>query len=271
MERISLEKVFVTPEMAKGFLSTNQQNRRISEVVLGRYVNDIKNGRWVENTGEAIKISKTGKLLDGQHRLMAIVKSNTSIWLHVIYNLDDAIFDVIDTGKSRNASDCFRISGIKNCDQIPSIISFFNSLEKGYRNHAKKNNSATNHELLIQYENDPEFWQKVFKQTSIWYGGFSQVLQPSFIGGFYCHFAKLNEEKAFEFIDQLSMGTNIHPIVNQLRKKLIQDRLSPRKMPISLKIALTIRAWNYFVTNSPIRQLKYNTVQDEFPTALSGK
>lgn len=271
MERISLENMLVTPEIAKGFLATNSENRRISDVLLGRYVNEMKNGRWVENTGEAIKISKTGKLLDGQHRLMAIIKANNPIWLNVIYNLEDAIFDVIDTGKSRNASDCFKIAGIKNGNSIPSIILFFNTLEKGYKNKAQKSNAATNRELLEQYEMAPEYWQGIFRQTSVWYNAFSKIITTSFIGGFYCHFEKLNPAKAFEFMEQLTTGAHAHHIIIQLRKKLIQDKISPRKMPVSLKTALIIKAWNHYVTNSDIRMLKFDSIRDEFPTAVSGK
>ena len=41
-----------------------------------------------------IKISKSGTILDGQHRLMAIIKANKGIWLHLATELDESIFDV---------------------------------------------------------------------------------------------------------------------------------------------------------------------------------
>jgi hypothetical protein len=61
------------------------------------------NNKWKQDTGECIKISKTGRILDGQHRLKAVILSNCSIYFYVATNIDDSVFDVLDTGKARNS------------------------------------------------------------------------------------------------------------------------------------------------------------------------
>jgi hypothetical protein len=83
-------------------------------------------------------------------------------------------------------------------------------------------------------------------------------------------FVNINKDKADEFMKQLTTGVAIeNEVVNMLRNKLMQDKMSPRKMPPTLKMALIIKAWNVFVKNQSIKLLKFDTIRDEFPTATN--
>ena len=128
---MNIAKKLITPSYAKQLLESNTKNRSVNEIIVNRYAKDIMEGNWKEDTGEAIKISKTNVVLDGQHRLYAIVKANTSAYLHIITDLDDSVFDVLDTGKPRSAVDVFKIQGIKHENTIPSIIIRYKTLKKG--------------------------------------------------------------------------------------------------------------------------------------------
>ena len=65
---------FITPEMAQELLNVNFKNRRFRKVVIARYCKDLEEGLWVP-THQALGISSTGRLLDGEHRCKAIVTS----------------------------------------------------------------------------------------------------------------------------------------------------------------------------------------------------
>src|SRR5688572_16689807 len=62
------EVVTVSPALAILLLDRNSGNRRISDVNLDRIKRDIMASRFAFN-GEAIVVSKDGRLIDGQHRL----------------------------------------------------------------------------------------------------------------------------------------------------------------------------------------------------------
>jgi hypothetical protein len=266
---IHFNQILITPTTARGMLELNTSNRRIKQPIVDMYAKDMAAGRWKENTGEVIKISQTNKILDGQHRLEAIVKSNVAILMHIAVGLEDSVFDVLDTGSSRNATDTFMVAGIKNENMIPSIISMYNLLDTNKRFGAQKNNKSTNSLLLNQYFSNEDYWQNLAKQSKIWYLAFAKILPPSFIGGFYAFFSKLNEDKADQFISELCTGLGSNNfVINLLRNKLMQDKMSPRKMPPSLKIALIIKAWNYYVTNKSVKFLKFDTVNEEYPKAI---
>jgi hypothetical protein len=266
---IEFIEMLVTPEMAKHYLSQNTANRRPKTPRVLLYSKEMKEGRWRAETAETIKIASNGRVLDGQQRLMAIVHSGCSVKFHVAFNLDESVFSVLDTGSSRNSTDTFRAAGIKHDNSIPSIIAHYNflTLDKGPK--SQVNGKSTNSELLEQYYQDPEKWQRIASHSRNWYMNFAKILQPSYFGGFYALFSELDPETAFSFFEQLATGLGItNSSVNLLRNKLIQDRTSLRKMPPALKIALIIKTWNFFVKGQSPKILKFNPIAEEYPKPI---
>ncbi len=94
----------VTPEDASKLLKLNTHNRdlRISRVKL--LVNAIKRGEWKLN-GDCVVLSGNGSggvLLNGQHRLYAIVESGTSVDLALMYNAMPEAQETMDSGMPRS-------------------------------------------------------------------------------------------------------------------------------------------------------------------------
>ena len=80
--------VRVTPALATEWLEGNVAlNRRLIPNLVTFYAAEMRAGKWRVN-GESIKFSKSGALMDGQHRLHAIIKVNQSIPMVVVRELD---------------------------------------------------------------------------------------------------------------------------------------------------------------------------------------
>lgn len=268
MKNLQIVKQLVTPEIAAQYLEKNTNNRNISDSYLTRYVKNMKDGKWKEDTGELIKISKTGVILDGQHRLMAVVKSGCSIYFHIAYNIDDVVFDVIDTGKPRNPGDCFLLAGVENYNAVSAIIAYYNLLNENKKVKAQKSNRATNSDLLSQYYENPEMWQNSFRVSNRLYRSFSKILSCAYIGGFYAYLRKIDEEKSLSFLTQLCTGKNIEiNVINSLRDKLIQDKISTIKMPPAYKSALIIKTWNFYFSGTDSKFIKFNPNVESYPVA----
>lgn len=97
----------VTPERAQALLDTNPgnsefQNRSISTSRVSRYVDDMLDGFW-ETTHQGVALDENGVLLDGQHRLMAIVRSGCSARLMICSGVPRATFWLMDGGYTRSA------------------------------------------------------------------------------------------------------------------------------------------------------------------------
>ena len=264
MKKIEFKKVLITPELAESYLTGNIKNRRAIDNRIKTYSKDMIEGRWKEDTAEFIKISKSGILLDGQNRLLAIIDSKASINMWVCFNMDDEIFDVLDTGKPRSAGDVFKISAIKYETTLPSIISFYKILKTVSIGMAQ--NRLTNTEIRdIYYENE-NLWQDIARHSHMMYEGFSKILSTRILGGFYAIFLEIDEIKANNFMNELTTGKNVsNNVIILLRNRLIQEKMASKKTKETFKYIFIIKAWNCYFNNIEPKVLKFNYEYDNIP------
>ncbi len=101
----------ITPSVARRYMAHNTNNyRKINMHKVGIYARDMMNGNWQEN-GEAIKFNNKGELVDGQHRLEAIIKSDCAIKSLVITGVDNSV-TIYDSGKNRSMREIALAEGI---------------------------------------------------------------------------------------------------------------------------------------------------------------
>lgn len=108
----AVEWVHATPKLAEEWLGLNHGNRSKRGAHIGRIARDMEAGNFMI-TGDAIKFDTKGKLIDGQHRLSAIVESGTSHWILVIRDLDTRVQDVLDSQAKRSGRDALFFNGVQ--------------------------------------------------------------------------------------------------------------------------------------------------------------
>lgn len=99
--KVSIKKI--GPEEAKKILEErNPYNyRSINMGTVEIYAKDMENGNWMEN-GEPIMFDINGNLINGQHRIMAIIRSGTEQWFVIVEELDPSSASTIDIGRKRS-------------------------------------------------------------------------------------------------------------------------------------------------------------------------
>lgn len=97
------ETVLVTPEIAKQWLKLNTANRPISEGNVASIAWDITHDKWTL-THQGIAFNTSLELIDGQHRLHAVIRANKAVPMRVSYNIDATYHAPIDTGRLRTAA-----------------------------------------------------------------------------------------------------------------------------------------------------------------------
>lgn len=106
---IKTRLVTITPEMAERCLAKNENNRNIRQRHVDRLAEDIKSGNWYV-THQGIAFDEDGKLLDGQHRLLAIVKAGIPVQMMMTTGLKrDDVMSAIDVGSTRDIGDSLRL------------------------------------------------------------------------------------------------------------------------------------------------------------------
>ncbi len=96
--------VDITPEIAAEMLKCNTHNRLPRKTTILHYARQMIADDWMM-TAEAIHVTNDGLLLNGQHRLLAIIKANTTVPILVIWGLSREAQDLLDHGDKRRISD----------------------------------------------------------------------------------------------------------------------------------------------------------------------
>lgn len=270
----------VTPEMAKNWLTVNTINRNVNKNLVAHYARQMKEGLW-EFTGEPI-IFSSNKLLDGQHRLLALISANMPITFLCVFNINEDTFKVIDTGKARSIGEIFDISGIKNYTCVSAGIRKFFALKSnltptgGVSNKGKISgtsislidNQITPKELLDFYYKYELFISDLATRSISMYNS-SKLLTKSEIIGYIlylCHYKNHNEKSVYHFFESITTGKDTsNNILYSLRNKLIAEKSSTRKMPGSFKNALIVKAWNTYITGKNLKTLRYDPENEPKP------
>jgi len=107
-----IERVKITPKMAMDLLEHNTLNRPLSDGHVKRLAQQIIDGKWKYN-GDTIKVSKDGAILDGQHRLWAVIEAKRPIETVIIRGIARDAFATIDTTRRlRSGGDVLALNGV---------------------------------------------------------------------------------------------------------------------------------------------------------------
>ena len=104
----------ITPQAAAELLANQVGNRRIKLEKVAEWTADMKAGHW-QPIPQPIMIDPDGRLIDGQHRLTAVVRSQSTVLMWVARNVPGQMRRYVDGGVVRTAGDVLRMDhGVTN-------------------------------------------------------------------------------------------------------------------------------------------------------------
>ena len=120
----------ITPEMAKTILTyRNKNNRKYRYNQLAKLSDAIEKGEW-KVTNQGLAFDKEGNLIDGQHRLAAVLQTRKTVPMMVATNMPADIFNVVDSGCKRTTGDALDILGSENGLVVSGAIKIFICYQK---------------------------------------------------------------------------------------------------------------------------------------------
>ena len=256
------DKILITPYLAKQMLETNTAiNRRVSDRTVAKYASEMQKGQWIEDNGEFIKFDKRGQLIDGQHRLLAVVKSNCTIRMWVTKDVDERAFLTIDTGLPRSISAIVGISGITMASQKTSII---RSLIR-YRNFSTSDKFAvpTATDVIRLYNEEKNLIDEVTHIANALAKRNAIAIPESIIGGFL---ALLIQKHPIieDFFIELMTGRNItNNAVYLLRERIISASSNSKMvLPKTSKEILVLKAFVHYKNKYQAKKLRVSEDED---------
>lgn len=259
------ERVMLTAAMAATLLTGNTKNRNVIKSYLKSLEHVLLSGEWRFN-GEPIIIAATGRVLDGQHRLMACVNTGIPIDTIIVRGVDEEVFPTIDRGVTRTVGNVLSIDGVEHYNSVAAAMKVFHTFCRtggqvydggGWRSDFS---ASTARELL---EKHPGIRESV-KKTN----GCNHFKSKSLLAGLHYILSRSNESAADELLDVLSSGaTEKDRPFNVLREHMIYARLNRVTMGNRSAAAKTIRAFNAEMTGEWIKRLAWKP-DGQFPRVV---
>jgi hypothetical protein len=100
----------VDAAQAARWLDGNTHNRPIRDSVVNRFIRDMRAGRW-RLTHQGIAFDADGMLIDGQHRLWAVMLAGVTISMRVFFNEPIENMKAVDIGQTRSNFDVLHLTG----------------------------------------------------------------------------------------------------------------------------------------------------------------
>lgn len=236
------ETVFVTPEMAAEWLKTNNRNRKLNPKHVTNLARAMERGDWALN-GESIKISSEGELLDGQHRLEAIVEAATGIFTLVVQDIPAEAQSTMDQGRKRNFGDEVAMAGKANSSMLAALARRAWMWDRG--NHRfTSNDTPSIQEMWETLEKYPHLERsaEIAARSSMAY----RPSRGAVTGTAHHLFIQLDPDQTAQFFASFASGLDLsqgHPVA-ALRQRLLNDFTTSKKVPFHQNLAFYIRAWN---------------------------
>lgn len=243
--------VEVDPTTASAWLQHNTHNRSMREDAVSALARDMAAGRW-QYTGESVKFSTSGRLLDGQHRLAAIVQAKVAVPILVVPGLPDEAQDVMDTGAKRTASDVLDLAGELNPTLLAAAVRLAIIYERG--NLTGRIQQVTHSEVLGWLSANPAIRDAVAAARN-----FAAIpLSGAMIAFGLWRLRLVDREAADEFFTDLAqMRTEGKGDPRAaLLQRLNAARSSRENLTRPAQVSLLFRAWNAVRRGQPVTLLK---------------
>ena len=254
----------ITPEIAAMYLAKNLNNRRLDMFHVRKLAKDMNEGNWAMN-GDTIRFNNEGELIDGQHRLNAIIYSGKSMNMVVVEGIEDPnAFKTIDTNaKLRNVGQILGLQGIKNSNLVGSIarrlIAWERTADKSEFNMDTQTFRYISTPNIIDFvaENNEEIQEMIYRLRN------SLVMKRCGSGTALITalvlIRRFDSDKALEFVEILKSGYHNmedSPVIKLRDRLLTPPERRGNKWELEMK-AMVIKAFNKYIHDKPAKHIRW--------------
>ena len=245
----------INPTLAAKYLGKMPFNRRLARKHVSALVEAIRLGDWRFN-GDPIRFNKPGELIDGQHRLNAIIESGATIDFLLVTELDEEAIETVDTGNRRAFSNYLEMRDERYPNTLAPAVRFFANWEQnGSFSDAWGAPKRSISELSKVLDMNPGIRDSMVVLARMSHKG-RLGLRAAF-GTLHYIFAGIDKDDAELFFDKLTTGVELqnNDPIYQLRERLAAFKGTG--VPTQLVTAYAIKAWNLWRDGLTVQNLSW--------------
>jgi hypothetical protein len=234
--------VNVNPRDAQLLLDRSDKNRLFNQSNFKKLVATINDGDFAYN-GSSLCLSAAGRLLDGQHRLRAIIATGITAKFIIATGIVDKAQSTMDTGRSRTLAQNLQMNGEQYENELSGALIGIQAWELGERATQVSLRDATIQQSLRFYAAHPEV--RDISREAKNYSRAIPGLSCKAISQFIWAFDKIDATERKAFFDLLVSGVGLSegdPILqlrNYLHTKVGKEKLTAHQLS-----GMTCKAWN---------------------------
>lgn len=245
----------VTPRTASEMLKGNGINRRLRPPVVAAYARDMAAGDWLE-TGEPIILSDEGRLLDGQHRLNAVIKSGANVRMLIVRGVSDDAMRRIDTGKGRSVSTGIGLAnpGLRNVSNVTAAARLVIAVRNGLFGGNGKVREITASEIEGFILCNPRLVEIASMSGNAARNAF---LSPAQVAAALFMFSEVSEVAMMEFYRHFSTGEDIREgdPIHTLRARAVKSKVDRLSVTPEQWMSMLFRTWNAWRLGRQVRRI----------------
>lgn len=250
-------------DIAEQMLGKLDSNRRLISNHIQYLAREMSEGRWQIN-GDTIRFSGT-RLLDGQHRLHALIQADIKIWALVVEEIAETAFSTIDTGRMRGAGDVLSSAGYRTAPFLmAAVCRFLWYYERGFP--LETSLRVSNEEVLEIAKKNPSvqfFCEYMLKYKKMCYS--TTVTAMVMIA------RKVGRKTTVDFAEKLCTGIELgisDPIRFYRERWFEHASHRGARGERANWIAVTIKTFNLWITRTSVKQVAKYQVSERFPVPL---
>lgn len=197
----------ISPAVAADILKTcNQRNRPVRDKAVHDYAVEMRAGRWGV-THQGIALDDKNVLVDGQHRLLAVIESGQTVQMLVTRGIPARInqngvftMDVIDSGRRRTTADQLNLlHGLAGANLVVGALRTIGAICSPL---------AAKSVTVGQAKGILSIYQKEIEECVSTIGNFKPMRRAAVIGALaFCQ--KVEAEKVREFVQSAASGEGL--------------------------------------------------------------
>jgi len=263
MSNPTIQQIDVDPDYAKSLLGTLDPRQRVQRPRHVQFLaREMESGNWHSTTNDLIVVSKSGTLINGQHRMAAVVLSGVTSKFWVMYDAPDDSYGVMDQGNSpRTLGDYVRGAGAMYSSMIATICRLLLPIDNKDLAISSRASTAD----IQRYINDE--YDRLLVAARLAESSRDVCASKGTFAAGIVICLRHDDSKAAEFFEMVSTsyphGLDAGHPARTLRDLLIADRLKKRQLVKGGPMKAAIRAYSAWIEGKKLFVIK---LDESMPT-----